>query len=99
MTKRGQPGGHEGLAQLQAMALGGEHGSIGAIGAGAAHVDPIVHAAFAAAMTGLFAAALVSVSLALLLVIAIPNIPLRKHHGPPEPVAEPGEGTDGVVAG
>jgi hypothetical protein len=37
------------------------------------------------------------VLLALWAVIAIPNIPLRKAHMHVEPVAEPGEGADGVL--
>ena len=49
-------------------------------------------------MTGLFAFAFVIVLLGLIAVIAIPNVPLRKTHLHPEPVAEPGEGTDGAVA-
>ena len=93
MARHGQAGG--GLAQLQALALGGEGGAL--VGAGAAPVDPLVKAAFSSAMTGLFAAAFIVVLLGLIAVIAIPNVPLRKAHEP-EPVAEPGEGTDGVEA-
>jgi hypothetical protein len=60
-------------------------------------VDPVVRAAFAVSMTTLFEAALVVVVLALVAIIAIPHVELRKHHVHPEPVAEPGEGTSGVV--
>jgi MFS family permease len=92
MVAHGEGGGKGGLAQLQALAVGQE-------GAGAVHtaVDPIVRAAFAVAMTGLFEASLVVVTLALLAIIAIPHVELRKHHVHAEPVAEPGEGTTGVV--
>jgi EmrB/QacA subfamily drug resistance transporter len=93
MVKRGQGGAHEGLAQLQALALGGNR-----VGAGAAHVDPVVQAAFNAAMNSVFLASLFIVCLGLIAVIAIPHITLRKTHLQAEPVAEPGEGTDGVVA-
>jgi hypothetical protein len=93
MAKRGQGGAHEGLAQLQALALGGK-----GVGTGAAHVDPIVQAAFDASMNSVFLASLCIVCLGLLAVIAIPHITLRKTHLQAEPVAEPGEGTDGVEA-
>jgi hypothetical protein len=94
MARHGQAGG--GLAQLQALALGGDGGAL--VGAGASPVDPLVKAAFSSAMTGLFAAAFIVVLLGLIAVIAIPNVPLRKAHLHVEPVAEPGEGTDGVEA-
>jgi len=93
MAGHGEPGAKTGLAQLQALALNHE----GPVGAAQAAVDPVVRAAFAAAMTSLFQAALVIVTLGLLAILAIPNVPLRKHHVHAEPVAEPGEGTDGVV--
>ena len=89
----GKPGAGSGLSQLQALALGGEGG--GAIGAGRVAVDPLVRSAFNNAMSGVFLCSLFVVALGLLAIIAIPNIPLRKGHAP-EPVAEPGEGTDGV---
>ena len=89
--------GGTGLAQLQSLALGGE-GASGAIGAGHVQVDPLVRAAFTSAMTGVFVFGLITVVLSLIAVIAIPNIPLRKAHAHAEPVAEPGEGTDGVEA-
>ncbi len=60
-------------------------------------VDPVVKAAFSSSMTTLFEAALVVVTLGLLGILAIPNIPLKKHHVHAEPVAEPGEGSGGVV--
>ena len=66
---------------------------------GDAHVtvDPIVRAAFAVAMGNLFQAAMAVVVLGLLAIMAIPHVELKKHHVHAEPVAEPGEGTDGVV--
>ena len=93
IAKHGQTGAHEGLGQLQAMALGAK-----GVGAGAVQVDPVVRAAFAAAMNSVFLAALLIVVLGLVAVIAIPHIPLRKTHLHVEPVAEPGEGTDDVEA-
>jgi EmrB/QacA subfamily drug resistance transporter len=93
MAKRGQTGAHEGLAQLQALALGDK-----GVGAGTVHVDPMVQGAFSAAMNSVFLASLLIVVLALIAVVAIPNIPLRKTHLHLEPVAEPGEGADGVEA-
>lgn len=89
----GPAGAHEGLAQLQALALGGK-----GVGAGAARVDPVVRAAFSAAMNSVFLAALIIVLLGLCAVIAIPHISLRRTHLHVEPVAEPGEGTDDVEA-
>jgi hypothetical protein len=93
MAKHGQTGTHEGLAQLQAMALGGK-----GVGAGAVQVDPLVRSAFSVAMNSVFLASLVVVLLGLIAVTAIPHIPLRKTHLHVEPVAEPGEGTDNVEA-
>ena len=93
IARHGQPGAHEGLGQLQALALGGK-----SVGAGAVHVDPVVRAAFSAAMNSVFLAALFIVLLGLCAVIAIPHIPLRRTHLHAEPVAEPGEGTDDVEA-
>jgi EmrB/QacA subfamily drug resistance transporter len=94
MSAHGEGGPRAGLAQLQTLTAGREGGPIGA---GRAVVDPVVRAAFAVSMTTLFEAALVVVVLALIAIIAIPHVELRKHHVHPEPVAEPGEGTDGVV--
>ena len=94
MAAHGAVGGGTGLAQLQALALNHE----GPVGAAQVTVDPIVSAAFASSMTTLFEAALVVVVLGLLAILAIPNVPLRKHHVHAEPVAEPGEGTAGVEA-
>jgi MFS family permease len=54
--------------------------------------------AFDASMNSVFLASLCIVCLGLLAVIAIPHITLRKTHLQAEPVAEPGEGTDGVEA-
>jgi EmrB/QacA subfamily drug resistance transporter len=88
MAVRGQTGANSGLAQLQALALNHE----GPVGAARVVVDPVVKAAFGASMTSLFLAALVVVTLGLIAIIAIPNVPLRKHHVHAEPVAEPGEG-------
>ncbi len=93
MTARGEGGSQSGLAQLQALALNHESGA----GAKAVAVDPIVRAAFAASMTTLFEAALVVVGLGLAAIIAIPHVELKKHHVHAEPVAEPGEGTAGIV--
>ena len=94
MAGHGEPGAKTGLAQLQALALNHEGG---AVGAARVAVDPVVRAAFAASMTSLFQAALVIVVLGLLAILTIPNVPLRKHHVHAEPVAEPGEGSGGVV--
>jgi EmrB/QacA subfamily drug resistance transporter len=93
MTARGEGGARSGLAQLQTLAFNHE----GPVGAASVAVDPIVKAAFGMAMSQVFMAALVVVALGLLAILAIPNVPLRKHHVHAEPVAEPGEGTDGVV--
>jgi EmrB/QacA subfamily drug resistance transporter len=93
MVARHAGGTGAGLAQLRELAL--EHE--GGVGAKAAVVDPVVKAAFSSSMTTLFEAALVVVALGLLAILAIPNIPLKKHHVHAEPVAEPGEGSDGVV--
>ncbi|MDB5460187.1 MAG: Arabinose efflux permease family protein, partial [Caulobacteraceae bacterium] len=93
MTARGEGGSQTGLAQLQALALNHE----GPVGAAKIVVDPIVKAAFSVAMSEVFLAALAVVALGLLAILAIPNVPLRKHHVHAEPVAEPGEGANGVV--
>jgi hypothetical protein len=93
LAARGAGGAGSGLAQLQTLAFNRE----GPVGAGRIAVDPIVRAAFSVAMSQVFLAALVVVGLGLLAILAIPNLPLRQHHIHPEPVAEPGEGTDGVV--
>ena len=68
-------------------------------GAGAVKVavDPIVRLAFTSSMTSLFEAAFVVVVLGLIAIIAIPHVELRKSHVHAEPVAEPGEGTAGIV--
>ncbi|MGZ3345951.1 MAG: MDR family MFS transporter [Caulobacteraceae bacterium] len=93
MTARGEGGSKAGLAQLQALALNHETG----VGAKATVIDPVVRAAFTASMTTLFEAALIVVILGLIAIIAIPHVELKKHHVHAEPVAEPGEGTAGVV--
>jgi EmrB/QacA subfamily drug resistance transporter len=93
LAARGAGGNESGLAQLQSMAFS----HAGPVGAVRVAVDPIVKAAFSAAMSQVFLAALVVVALGLLAILAIPNVPLRQHHIHAEPVAEPGEGTDGVV--
>ena len=90
MTARGEGGARTGLAQLQSLAEG-------PVGSAQVAVDPIVKAAFGVAMSQVFLAALVVVTLGLLAILAIPNLPLRKHHVHAEPVAEPGEGEGGVV--
>ena len=92
MVAHGEAGGHAGLTQLQALAAGQE-------GAGAVKVavDPIVRLAFTSSMTSLFEAAFVVVVLGLIAIIAIPHVELRKSHVHAEPVAEPGEGTAGIV--
>jgi hypothetical protein len=98
MTARGEGGTKSGLAQLQALAVGGGEGGVHPIaGAGRITVDPIVRAAFSASMTTLFEGALFVVGLGLLAIIAIPHVELRKHHVHAEPVAEPGEGASGIV--
>jgi EmrB/QacA subfamily drug resistance transporter len=94
MTARGEGGAKAGLAQLQSLAFNHEH----AVGAVNVVVDPIVKAAFSASMTAVFLAALIVVALGLLAILAIPNVTLRKHHVHAEPVAEPGEGAEGVEA-
>ena len=78
--------------RLWALAAGQE-------GAGAVKVavDPIVRAAFAASMTSLFEAAFVVVVLGLIAIIVIPHVELRQHHVHAEPVAEPGEGSAGII--
>ena len=93
MVARHVGGTGAGLTQLRELAL--EHE--GSVGAKAAVVDPVVKAAFSSSMTTLFEAALVVVALGLMAILAIPNIPLKKHHVHAEPVAEPGEGADGIV--
>ena len=93
MTARGEGGSTSGLAQLQALALNHETG----VGAKATVIDPVVRAAFTASMTTLFEAALVVVILGLIAIIVIPHVELKKHHVHAEPVAEPGEGTAGIV--
>ena len=92
MVAHGGSAGRSGLAQLQALAAGQE-------GAGAVKVavDPIVRAAFAASMTSLFEAAFVVVVLGLIAIIVIPHVELRQHHVHAEPVAEPGEGSAGII--
>jgi EmrB/QacA subfamily drug resistance transporter len=92
MVRHGGAQAHGGLAQLQALAATQE-------GAGAVHitVDPLVRAAFAVAMTNLFEASLVVVVLALLAILAIPHVELRKSHVHAEAVAEPGEGESDMV--
>jgi hypothetical protein len=97
MAARGEPGAQSGLAQLQALAVGGEGGVHPIAGAGRMAVDPIVRAAFSASMTTLFEGALIVVALGLLAIIVIPHVELRKHHVHAEPVAEPGEGASGIV--
>ena len=94
MTARGEAGGG-GLSQLQALALNSANGE--RVGAGAVHVDPVVRAAFSAAMSGVFLASLGVVLVGLVAILFIPHVPLRKAHLHAEPVAEPGEGTGGVV--
>jgi hypothetical protein len=65
-------------------------------GAGRAVVDPVVKAAFSASMSVLFIGSFLAVLLALGVIFLIPNTPLRRGPLHAEPVAEPGEGTDGV---
>jgi EmrB/QacA subfamily drug resistance transporter len=93
MVARHVGGSGAGLAQLRELAL--EHE--GGVGAKAAVVDPVVKAAFSSSMTTLFEAGMVVVALGLIAILSIPNIPLKKHHVHAEPVAEPGEGSGGVV--
>jgi len=97
MAAHGEGGPQSGLAQLQALAIGGEGGAHPLAGAGHIAVDPIVRLAFSASMTSLFDGALIVVGLGLLAIIAIPHVELRKHHVHAEPVAEPGEGAAGIV--
>jgi EmrB/QacA subfamily drug resistance transporter len=94
MAARGEGGPNAGLAQLQTLAFGRE----GGVGAAKAVVDPIVKAAFSASMSTVFLAALAVVALGLAVILSIPNLPLRKHHVHPEPMAEPGEGAAGLQA-
>ncbi len=51
----------------------------------------------AASMTSLFEAAFVVVVLGLIAIIVIPHVELRQHHVHAEPVAEPGEGSAGII--
>ena len=62
-------------------------------GAGAGHmaVDPLLRIAFSRAIVDLFWAAGAIAVIGLVLILLLPELPLRRH-GHPEPVAEPGEG-------
>jgi EmrB/QacA subfamily drug resistance transporter len=93
MVARNVGGSGAGLAQLRELAL--EHE--GTVGAKAATVDPVVKLAFSSSMTTLFEASLGVVALGLIVILLIPNIPLKGRHVHAEPVAEPGEGQGGVV--
>ena len=62
-------------------------------GAGASHVavDPLLRTAFSRAIVDLFWAAGAIAVIGLVLILLLPELPLRRR-GHPEPVAEPGEG-------
>jgi hypothetical protein len=76
------------LDKLQALAAAqAAHG----LGAKTLAVDPLLRAAFSRAIVDLFWAAGAIALVGLILILLIPEIPLRRH-GRAEPVAEPGEG-------
>ena len=76
------------LDKLQALAAQqATHG----LGAGTLAVDPLLKAAFSRAIVDLFWAAGAVALVGLILILLLPELPLRRH-GHPEPVAEPGEG-------
>jgi EmrB/QacA subfamily drug resistance transporter len=79
-------GGRVTLEQLETTALG--HAGAGAH---AMVVDPAVKTAFSAAMSYVFLAGAAIAVLGLIIVLLIPELPMRRF-APPEPVAEPGEG-------
>jgi EmrB/QacA subfamily drug resistance transporter len=81
-------GGKVSLDKLQALAA-----QQAAHGAGAKHlvVDPLLRTAFSRAIVDLFWAAGAIALVGLILILLLPELPLRRH-GHPEPVAEPGEG-------
>lgn len=65
---------------------------------GHATVDPVLRSALTQAMSAVFWCGVAIAFVGLLAILAIPELPMRGRPSPPEPVAEPGEGTDGVVA-
>ena len=80
---------HMSLDKLQALAAQqAQHGA----GAKAVAVDPILRVAFSRAIVDLFWAAGAIALLGLILVLLLPELPLRRHAAHAEPVAEPGEG-------
>jgi MFS family permease len=62
-------------------------------GLGARHiaVDPALRIAFSRAIVDLFWVGGAIAVLGFIAIVLIPEVPLRAHHHPPEPVAEPGE--------
>jgi MFS family permease len=63
-----------------------------------ATVAPELRAALTHAMIAVFWCGVAIAFLGLLAILAIPELPMRGRAAPPEPVAEPGEGVDDVVA-
>jgi EmrB/QacA subfamily drug resistance transporter len=61
-------------------------------------VAPAMKAAVTGAMVSVFWCAVAIAVLGLVAILAIPELPLRGRPAPPEPLAEPGEGTDDVVS-
>ncbi len=88
VAKAGGAGGAKlSLDRLQALAA--QHA---AAGSGRAVVDPLVRTAFSRAIVDLFWAAGAIALIGLVLIVLLPELPLRQHRGRSEPVAEPGEG-------
>ncbi len=84
MTNLGGGGKKLSLDELQSLAVSG------GAGAGAVTVDPLVRAAFAAAIVDLFWVAVCIAVIGFLAILLVPELPLRAR-GHMEPVAEPGE--------
>ncbi len=78
------------LDKLQALAA--QQAAPGA-GAARAAVDPLLRTAFSRAIVDLFWAAGAIAVIGLILILLLPELPLRRHTRP-EPVAEPGEGVE-----
>jgi EmrB/QacA subfamily drug resistance transporter len=79
---------HMSLDKLQGLAAQQAQNGLGAKGLVA---DPLLRTAFSRAIVDLFWAAGAIALLGLLLILLLPELPLRRH-GHAEPVAEPGEG-------
>jgi len=61
-------------------------------------VDPLLRLAFSRAIVDLFWVGGAIGLIGLILVLLLPELPLRQHRGHPEPVAEPGEGAQDAPA-